>query len=329
MEHLVVEVLPAPAGTGFSSDTVVFDALVDHGAGRRRQPLVARVQPAGYSLYREHDLETQWRVMDALHRCSDVPVPGIIAHDTSATSVLGTPFFVMDRVEGAAAADAPPYTVKGWLHDATSAQQRGAWTSGLEVLARIHAVDWHDVGLDFLLASTTNPVGLRPQQAKDDEFMAWVMAGREHAVLDAAAAWLRAHLPADGELVLSWGDARPGNMLFQDFRPSAVLDWEMVTLAARGADLGWWLVFNQIHTIGIGRPNLPGIPDDASSVAVYEELSGARVSDLHFYEVRAGLRAALLLMKYADALIAAGRLDPTARRQPYTPAVTVLEHLLA
>jgi aminoglycoside phosphotransferase (APT) family kinase protein len=255
-------------------------------------------------------------------------VPAIVAHDTSGASPLGRAFFVMERIEGAPAADAPPYTVKGWLHEATPTEQSQVCRLGLDVLARIHHVDWEAVGLGFLRENRANPVGLRRQQADDEEFLAWATAGRSIPMFDAAAAWLAAAVPADGELVLSWGDARLGNMLFRDHRPVAVLDWEMVTLAEPGADLGWWLVFSQIHTIGIARPNLPGFPDDEEVVATYERLAGRRITNLHFYEVRAALRAGLLLLKYADAMVEAGRLDPAAPRQPYTPAVNVLEHLL-
>ena len=129
MADPTIEVIGSPGGTGFSSDTLMFDVVTGPHDARRRRELVARVAPTGYSLYRDHDLETQWRVIDALHRHTDVPVPGIIAHDTSAASILGAPFFVMDRVRGVPAADSPPYTVKGWLHDATPSQQRDAWTA--------------------------------------------------------------------------------------------------------------------------------------------------------------------------------------------------------
>jgi aminoglycoside phosphotransferase (APT) family kinase protein len=117
-------------------------------------------------------------------------------------------------------------------------------------------------------------------------------------------------------------------MLFRDFEPVAVLDWEMVTVSPRGADLGWWLVFNMIHTIGIGRSIPDGIPDDAEAVAHYTRVMGRPVRDLLFYEVRAALRAALLLVRYGDHLVSTGVLAADAPRTPATPALVVLERLL-
>src|ERR1700754_4348890 len=84
MREVAVELLPSPSTTGFSSETVVFDAAYTDRDGRRSSAaLVARIKPSGYSLYQDHDLETQWRVIDAVHRNTDVPVPGIVAHATA------------------------------------------------------------------------------------------------------------------------------------------------------------------------------------------------------------------------------------------------------
>jgi len=46
--------------------------------------------------------------------------------------------------------------------------------------------------------------------------------------------------PAEGRPSSNWGDSRIGNMMFRDFRPAAVLDWEMAALGPaegrRGVD---------------------------------------------------------------------------------------------
>ena len=61
---------------------------------------MARVLPDGYTLYQDHDLESQWRVIDALHRPTSVPVPRIVAHDAVDGTWLGQPCFVMERIDG-------------------------------------------------------------------------------------------------------------------------------------------------------------------------------------------------------------------------------------
>ncbi len=329
---IAVEMHPASAGTGFSSETLLFDASWTDAGGRASGSFAARLRPTGYTLYQEHDLDKQWRVIDALHRRSDVPVPRIVGHDTSDASPLGQPFFVMERIEGVAPADAPPYTVAGWLHDASPDEQAALYRGGLDVLARIHAVDWSRLGLDEVLrAATSPPVGLGAQMAYDERFLDWVVGTRHFAIFDAALAWLAAHAPDEREPVLNWGDARLGNILFRQFAPAAVLDWEMVTLGAPEADLAWWIVFNRLHTDGIAKANLPGFPSPDGTIDWYEQLSGRSVrrGELRFYEIRAALRAGLLLVRFTDALVAAGRLAADAVKTPYTPATNVLADLLA
>ena len=85
------------------------------------------------------------------------------------------------------------------------------------------------------------------------------------------------------------------------------------------------MVFAQIHSVGIDRPDLPGFPAEAEAVRWYEERTGFQVADLLFYEVRAALRAALLLVKYSDALVTAGVLSADTAQRPYRPAMTVLD----
>jgi aminoglycoside phosphotransferase (APT) family kinase protein len=328
-EPATVSLLEGPRSSGFSSETLLFDAAWPRLAPRHRLALAARVKPTGYTLYQEHALDEQWRVMDALSRNTTIPVPAIVGDDTTAASPLGQPFFVMERVEGVVPADAPPYTVRGWLAESTEAQQARVYERGLETLVAIHAVDWEALDLAFLENSTSNPVGVAAQMDHDDGFLAWVAAGRRLGEFETAAKWLRSNLPADDEVVLNWGDARLGNMLFRDYEPVAVLDWEMATLGAPAADLGWWLVFCRLHTDGIGRPDLPGFPTEDQTVARYEALSGRTVRDLHFYEVRAAFRCGLLLRRFTDMLVETGALQPDARNPPHKPAVTVLSTLLA
>lgn len=329
LRDVAVTVLPSSKSTGFSSESVLFDAQATLDDGTEwRMPCVARIEPTGYGLYQAFDLESQWRVIDALWRTTTVPVPRIVAHDTRDATWLGRPCFVMERIDGVAPADSPPYTVRGWMVDATPQQRRRVYQRGLEVLADIHRVDWRGLELGFLLESTVNPVGVDRQQDHDEQFLDWIAGGRRLPLCETAVRWLRDHLPLDDELILSWGDSRLGNMLFRDHEPVAVLDWEMVTLSPRGADVGWWLVFNKIHTEGIGRPDLDGIPPDDEAVRLYERAAGHQVRDLHFYEVRAALRAALLLVRYTDHLVSTGVLASDASRTPATPALVVLERLL-
>lgn len=317
-----VELRPSPRASGFSCETILFD--VETGSGDRpvQRELAARVHPTGYSLYRHHDLDRQWRIIDAVGRAGTVPVPAIVGADPSG-AYLGQPFFVMSRLPGEPCADSPPYSVRGWLKEAGAQRQRSVARRSIEVLAAVHAVD--PATLPPQLASEIPP-GIAAQVADYADFLAWVADGRKLPEFEDTYGWLRAEVPAHTDRILCWGDARIGNMLFLDDRPTAVLDWEMACLGPPEVDLAWWLVFDLIHTVGRGLPRLPGFPSRSEAVDLYESLTGHGVRSLGWYEVWAALRATVLLFRFHDMLERSG-LAPAPDRAAYQPGLEVLRRL--
>lgn len=324
-----IALLPSPRATGYSSETVLFEARWTEDGEERRAAYAARIRPSGYTLFRTHDLDTQWRVIDALGRHSDVPVPPFVGYADEGTSPLGQPFFVTERVEGLVPPDWPSYIRSGWVVESTPAQQYALYQSGLEVLAAVRAADWRRIGLEFMGRADQRPVGIESQTEQDRQFLAWVAEGRRLPLFEQAIDWLGAHGPADDRLSLNWGDARLGNIIFADFKAAAVLDWEMTSVGPPEADLGWFLCFHRIHTYGHGNPDLPGAPSVEEIVALYEKLTGAPVRHLHFFEVRAALRASMLLFRFNDMLLANNKITPDSPDGPHLPATRVLEYLLA
>lgn len=319
--------LPSPR-TGYSSETILFDVeWCEDGAGRR-DSFAARVRPAEYSLYEEHDLDAQRRLLTALHRRSDVPVPEVVGWAGEVDSPLGQPFFVMRRVEGLVPPDSPPYTVKGWLAEASPDQQRSVYESGLEALTRVGATDWRALGLDFLGRSRSNPPGLAAQLRADIAFRDWVAAGRSLAGFDEALSWLAERLPYDDRLALNWGDSRLGNVIFRDHRAVALLDWEMAALGPPEADLAWWLTFHRLHSEGRGLPDPVGFPSEDQAVRLYEGWAGPVRADLDWLMVRAAVRAGLLLFRFNDLLVAGGRIEAGSPDAAHLPARRVLDVLL-
>src|SRR5262245_66451070 len=77
-----------------------------------------------------------------------VPVPRVrwLERDPA---VLGSAFYVMDAVEGEVPSEVPSYHVFGWVHDATPDRRAHVWWNGLELLARIHALDSQAPGRGF------------------------------------------------------------------------------------------------------------------------------------------------------------------------------------
>lgn len=306
-----VDDVSAPASNGFSNETILCRATWrEHGSTVRRR-LVVRVAPTRHLLFLDAEFSTQYRVMKALAGAGvGLPLPPLGWYEED-PSWLGVPFFTMDHVEGLVPPDNPPYTMEGWVVDAAPGDQTRMWWTGLEAMAKVHRTDWRQLGLGWLGDPARGRPGLDQQLAYYREFLDWSARGRPQPVAEAAWDWLVAHRPPeDGEISLCWGDARMGNMIWRDFTPVAVLDWEMATLGQPELDLGWWLYFDRQFTEGLGVPRPPGFPSHAETVERYGELVGRPMRDLEYYEVFSGFRFAVIMCRLADLLVGSGQLPP-------------------
>jgi len=332
---LSISPLIGPAFTGFSNETLLFDASWRHAGARVREPLVLRVKPTQHTVFLESDFENQYLVLRTLAERTNVPVPPVRWYEADA-SYLGAPFFVMGKVEGRVPADSPPYTVEGWLLDeSTPAQRRTLVESGLDALTAVHAVDWRALGLEVLAKPQYGALGFEQQLRYYERALEW--AEREAgypvpAVPRATLEWVRAHAPAvDPEVTLCWGDARINNQLFgPDHRVVAVLDWEMTTIADPMMDLGWWLFLDRHFHEGMPAPRMEGFPTRAEMVARYEHTSGRTARDLDFYEVFAGLRFAAVMIRIATLVTDFGLMPAEAGEEiaANNPVTRVLADLL-
>jgi aminoglycoside phosphotransferase (APT) family kinase protein len=185
------------------------------------------------------------------------------------------------------------------------------------------------LGLSVLADPGRGLGGLDQQIPHYQRFFENSAAGEPNPTIEAAFDWVKANRPAEERLVISWGDARLGNMMFgPDQEVTAVLDWELAGLGSPELDLAWWLFFNRHHTEGVGAPPLPGFPSPAEAVARYQELAGYQVQNLHFYEVFAALRTSVMMVRIAQVMTLGGLLPPGSGMAQSNPASQLLAKLL-
>ncbi|MDP9101384.1 MAG: phosphotransferase family protein [Actinomycetota bacterium] len=307
---VTVSPLRGPGATGFSNETLIADATWSAGGTSASASFVVRVAPTGYSLFPDPAFDVQYKVLVALGAHSPVPVPTVRWFEKDA-SVLGAPFFVMDEVPGRVPPDNPPYHVAGWLHDVPAGHREKVWWGAVDTIAELHALDWRELGLGFLERPELGPPGLAQQLAYYTRWLEALEADEAVPVARRALAWLTANTPAEEELVLCWGDARIGNIIYDEVGTRrAVLDWEMVTLGAREQDLAWALFLDRHHSEGCDVPRLAGFPSAAETVTRYERLSGRSVPNMAFYEVFAGFRFCVIMARLAIIFKEWGLLQP-------------------
>jgi aminoglycoside phosphotransferase (APT) family kinase protein len=316
-----------PAGSGFSSETLLFDAEWTAGGRVHREALVARVAPTAHQVFPDPRFDEQHRVLRILAERTDVPVPAVRWHEPDA-AILGAPFIVMRHVEGVVPPDSPPYHQEGWVTEAAPALRARMWWSALDVLARVHRLDADALGLDFLDQPEYGATGIDQQLGYYERFLPWACRLRV-PVAEAALAWLRAHQPDEPEPPgLLWGDSRIGNVIFRDGEAQVALDWEMASLGQPEMDLAWFLYLDRHHCEGVDAPRLEGFPSPQETIARYEQLLGRPMRSLEYYEVFAGLRFAVIMARISQMFIDYGMLPPDSDYPVTNTAARLLQKLL-
>ncbi|HVV93146.1 MAG TPA: phosphotransferase [Hyphomicrobiales bacterium] len=254
-----------------------------------RGDYVLRKQPPGKLLPSAHAVDREFRVLSALAK-TDVPVPQPVLYCDDAT-VIGTPFYLMERLDGRIFWDPTLPTLP-------KAERRAIYLGMNEALAQLHLVDWQAVGLgDFG----------RPGNYFARQTARWTRQWdgsrtRDNPAIDRLSQWLANNLPADDETAICHGDYRLDNLIFHRSEPRVIgiLDWELSTLGSPMADLGYnCLVFvipPGLHR-GVGGLDLAalGLPTQAEYVAAYRQRTGREAPLTPFHLAFALFRIAVIL----------------------------------
>ncbi|MFN8626471.1 MAG: phosphotransferase family protein [Candidatus Binatia bacterium] len=332
-EGLAISDLSTPLGTGNSNETIFFRATWRERGEPRAGRYVLRIEPRDPPLWPRQtaapvpSVEVQYRAMQAVGAHGTVPLAPLIGYEPR-PDPLGRPFFVMGHVNGRVPTDWPPYTREGFLADeASPAQRRRLFENGIEVMAALHRIDWRTADLGWLVPPERAP-GLRWQLDLHRAYARSGLHGRAHPILEQAFDWLEVHFPGEGELAISWGDAKISNLIFSDDACVAVTDWESVAIGPPELDLGWWLMFDRFMHESSGATRLDGIPTRAQQQEHYEAVSGRRVGNARYFEVFAAMRYATVLVRLGDRYAAAGRVPAEMNMAVDNVATQVLADLL-
>jgi aminoglycoside phosphotransferase (APT) family kinase protein len=129
-----------------------------------------------------------------------------------------------------------------------------------------------------------------------------------------------------GPTVINWGDARPGNVMFDGLTPTAVLDWEMVNLGPAGVDVGWLIFMHTFFQSLADVFQMPGFPEFCRRddiVGAYVEAGGTAPEDLEWYVVYASLRFAAIAIRTSLREVSYGN-----REMPSDPEDLVMHKAL-
>lgn len=302
---------------GMSSETIILTGRWTQDDQTHEQKWVARVAPTDEDVpvFSSYRMDHQFDVIRLVQQETDVPVPQVRWLENSG-DVLGTPFFLMDYVDGRVPPDVMPYTFGGnWFADSTPERQRELQDSTVGVIAKLHSIPEPTATFGFLDdGSDRNALWRNLNWLKDWYQFAVGDIGRS-PLIEQALEWLEANWPADvaaSEPVLVWGDSRVGNVLYSGYQPVAVLDWEMATLGPREMDAAWMIFAHNVFQELAGLAGLPGLPgfmreDDVKST--YAALTGVELGDLHWFYVYSGVIWACVFMRTSARRVRFGEIE--------------------
>ena len=240
---------------------------------------VLRKQPPGDLPRGAHNVLREARVMRALYG-SPIPVPRIDAASED-TDLVGSPFFIMELVDGRIFWDTAFRTIPK--------EERAAYFDAMNAtIAALHQLDHETLGLSDYGRSGNyfaRQINRWTRQYVEDPD-----GGRDPA-MDALIEWLPQAIPQDDETRLIHGDFRCDNLIFHpsEARIVAILDWELSTLGHPLADFAYHALLYRIPgdiVAGIGGedPATLGLPTEREYVERYCERTGrSSIPEWDFY----------------------------------------------
>lgn len=256
--------------------------------GDRARDVIVRRPPLGHVLATAHDMRREYRVITALAPTA-VPVPTTYAICPD-DSVLGAPFYVMERAIGT------PYRLESELSALGEDRTRDITERLLDTLVALHAIDPASVGLsDF-----GRPEGFLARQVSRWGKQFAASRSRDLPDADRLRDALATQIPQEGAPAIIHGDYRLDNVLVDSAdRITAVLDWEMATLGDPLTDVGVMAVYQQVGDIA------PAIVTDAAKAPGYLSVrqlreryavaSGRDLSQMGWYTAMAWYKLGVIL----------------------------------
>jgi aminoglycoside phosphotransferase (APT) family kinase protein len=272
---------------------------------------VLRRPPGGALLPTAHDMVREYRFVSALQG-SRVPVPRavLVCEDPD---VLGAPFYIAERVDGAVLQDGVPDGFSDPAEVATLSHQ------SVDTLAAIHDVDWRPLDLPY-----------RPGQYLQRQVRRWsgqlahTPTAPRLVGLDRVTQWILAHCPEAAEETIVHGDYGLHNMIIEPpprTRIAGVLDWEMATIGDPLADLAWFLSgWGRLDHDGSMRNPAnaitlwPGAATADQLLGRYQGATGRAMDNWAFYDVFTQWKGIIIIEGLYSAHVSGSAANPAVQR---------------
>lgn len=256
--------------------------------------LVLRRPPFGAKIKTAHDMAREYRILTNLIQVyPKVPMPLLYCDDES---IIGAPFYVMERVKGVILRAKPPAGI-----NLSPELMRRLSGSCIDNLVAIHRIDYGEAGLSGLG---------KPEGYVERQIRGWTQRYQNARTddipeIDRVIEWLNANLPAESGAALIHNDYKYDNLVLDPDDLSnliAVLDWEMATIGDPLMDLGttlslWIDADDPPEVMMFGLTALPGNLNREQLVERYAQKSGRDIPHVVFYYVYGLFKIAVIVQQ--------------------------------
>jgi len=257
---------------------------------------VLRRPPFGPVPPKAHDMARESGLLGKIHPVFPLaPQPYIFCNDLT---ILGVPFYVMERRKGVVINDKFPSAVAP-----TRELCRQLSLALVDTLVQIHAIDWRNAGL----TEFGYPEGFLGRQVKGWVERYFRAKTEEIPEVEPLTRWLIEHVPPSPAPTLIHNDFKLNNMLLNTHdltKTMAVLDWEMATIGDPLFDLavslGYWVHSDDPEELRTVLPTvtiLPGFISREEFMELYAQKSGRDLSSMHFHMVFAYFKLAVIVQQ--------------------------------
>jgi aminoglycoside phosphotransferase (APT) family kinase protein len=251
-----------PMTTGFSNDTYLIEG----------PDLILRLPPAAGAMLDGHDVVGQARIYAALAKAPGAPAVPRIVHVEDGTDLIGAPFFIMARIAGESVND---IDMQPWFTGAPDAVRHRMcrdWVSAFANLARLSPLE--------VLGAPVSP---------EDDLQMWQRfadAAQCPQLVNMIDRLLKVAAPITGNPAVIQGDPKLSNLMWQNERITAMLDFEMALNGEPLADLGYMLFFfASDHHAASRAQKLSGMLTRNEVIDQWEAVSGRSANGVVWHEI--------------------------------------------
>ncbi|HEV2883693.1 MAG TPA: phosphotransferase family protein [Pyrinomonadaceae bacterium] len=260
------------------------------------QEFVLRRPPVGPVAPTAHDMPREFKLLSIVHpRFPLAPKPILLCEDTS---ILGVPFYLMERRRGLIVRSKVPEVI-GDDHEV----RKKLSAAVVDTLVDLHAVDIFSSGI----VNLGKPLGFVTRQVRGWAERWYRSQTGDVPEMPAVINWLESNLPTEREdaATIVHNDFKIDNLMLDEKDPTrvmAVLDWEMCTVGDPLVDVGlflsYWTMQGRSKTDSLRAvTNGPGWFSREEIIERYAGATGRDLSGIIFYETFARFKVAVVIQQ--------------------------------